>query len=69
MTEYNPTWFENIWIQRYGVLINEIWQKEFKMRPQTFEYLLNMNRPGIEKMEFFSWDCLSYIEVYRSQIP
>ena len=63
MIEDNQSWFENIWIQRYGILINEIWQKEFKMRPQTFEYLLNMNRPGIEKMEFFNWDCLSY---YRS---
>ena len=35
-------------------------KKEFKMRPQTFEYLLNMNHPGIEKMEFFNWDSLPY---------
>ena len=60
MTDYNQSWFENIWIQRYGVLINEIWQKEFKMRPHNFKHLLNMNRPGIEKMEFFNWDCLPY---------
>ena len=40
--------------------MNEIWQKEFKMEPQTFKYLLNKNRSGIEKIEFFNWNCLSY---------
>ena len=34
--------------------------KKIKMEPQTFKYLLNMIRPGIEKMWFFKWDCLSY---------
>ena len=29
----NQSWFENIWVQRYEVLINEIWHKEFKMGP------------------------------------
>ena len=33
MTEYNQYRFENIRTQRYGVLINETWQKEFKMGP------------------------------------
>ena len=28
-TEYNQSWFENIWLQRYEVLINETWQKWF----------------------------------------
>ena len=35
-TEYNQSWFENIWVQRYEVLIYEIWQKEFKMGPKNF---------------------------------
>ena len=52
-TEYNQSWFENIWVQCYEVLIYEILQKEFKMEPQTFEYLLNMIRPGIEKNGVF----------------
>ena len=60
MTEYNQYWFENIWVQRYEVLINEIWQKKFKMGPQIFEYLLNMISPGMAKMGFFNRDCLSY---------
>ena len=60
MTEYNQYWFENIWVQRYEVLINEIWQKKFKMGPLTFEYLLNMICPGMAKMVFFNRDCLSY---------
>ena len=33
ITEYNQTWFGNIWVQRYEVLVNEIWQKEFKIGP------------------------------------
>ena len=28
MTEYNQSWFENIWLQRYEVLINETWRKK-----------------------------------------
>ena len=63
MTEYNQCLFENIWLQRYEVLINEIWRRKFKIGPQTFEYLLSMIRPGIKKMWFFNWGCLSY---YRS---
>ena len=53
MTEYNQSWFENIRLQRYEVLISEISRRKFKMRPQTFEYLLNMIRPGIEKNVVF----------------
>ena len=30
MTEYNQSWFENIRLQPYEVLINEIWQKNSK---------------------------------------
>ena len=60
MTEYNQPWSESIWIIRNEVLINEICQKEFKMGPQTFEYLLNMIGAGIEKIEFFIWEWLSY---------
>ena len=38
-------------------------EKKFKMGPQTFGYLLNMIRPGIEKMWLFNWDCLSYYRI------
>ena len=43
--------------------IKWVCQKEFRMGLQTFEYFLNMIRPGIEKMEFLNWECLSH---YRS---
>ena len=33
-----------------GILVNEIWQKEFRIGPLTLGYLLNMICPGIEKM-------------------
>ena len=51
MMECNQSWFENIWVKRNEVSINEIWQKEIRMRPEIFEYLLDMIRPGIEKMD------------------
>ena len=51
MTEYNQSWSENIWVKRNEVLINQIWQKEFRMGPETFEYFLDMIRPGIEKTD------------------
>ena len=54
MAEYNQSWFENIWLQCYEVSIKEIWRKQFKMGPQTFKYLLNMIRLGIEKIWFFN---------------
>ena len=67
MTEYNQSWFENIWVQRYEVLINKIWQKQFKRGPQTFEYLLNMIRSGIKKWSFSTGIVYRTIEVL--QIP
>ena len=30
MTEYNQSWFENIRLQRYEVLVNETWRKKSK---------------------------------------
>ena len=59
MTEYNQSWFENIRLQRYEVLINEIGRKKIIIGPQTFGYFFNVIRPGIEKIWFFNWDCLS----------
>ena len=58
----NQSWFENIWVQRYEVLINEIWQKRIQNGTSNFRIFVEIF-PGIEKMEFFNWDCLSY---YRS---
>ena len=63
MTEYNQSWFENIRLQRYEVLVNETWRKKIKMGPQSFGYLLNRICPDIGKIWFFNWDCLLY---YRS---
>ena len=56
-------WIQPILIWKYSVTTLRGFNQKFKMRPQTFEYSLNMIPPGIEKMWFFNWDCLSY---YRS---
>ena len=37
MIEYNQAWFENMWSNRYEEVFNELWSKEFRLHPQTFE--------------------------------
>ena len=37
-------------------------KKNSDLAPQTYEYLLKMIRPGVEKIEFSNWDCLSYYQ-------
>ena len=51
MTEYNQSWSENTWVKHNEFLINQIWQKELRIGPETFEYFLDMIHPGIEKMD------------------
>lgn len=42
MIQYNQSWFENMCIDHQNTVIHELWQKEFRMKPLTFEYLLNL---------------------------
>ena len=58
-----PSWFENIWLQRYEVLINEIWRKKNQNGTSNFRICVKHDSPRHRKMCFFKWDCLSY---YRS---
>ena len=62
-----PVLVWKFWVQRYEVLIYEIWQKELKIGPQTFKYLLNMIFPGIDKMAFFNWFfiCITVLGISR----
>ena len=70
MTEYNQSWSESIWIIRNEVLINEIRQKEFQMGLQTFEYLLNLIRAGIEKiLSNFSYQLTGVLLLWLSGDP
>ena len=58
-----PSWFKNIWLQRYEVLINEIWRKKNQNGTSDFRICVKHDSPRHRKMCFFNWDCLSY---YRS---
>ena len=42
MIYYNQSWFENMWINRQKTVFHKLWQKESRMGPVTFEYLLNL---------------------------
>ena len=41
-TQYNQSWFENMWTDHQNTAIHGLWQKEFRMEPLTFEYPLNL---------------------------
>ena len=42
MMEYNQAWFEKMWDNRNDEIFLELWSKEFRVRPQTFEFIVNL---------------------------
>ena len=42
MTQYNQSWFKNIWINRSNAVTRELWQEGLRKGPKTFEYPLNL---------------------------
>ena len=36
--QHNQSWFTNTWINHQNTVFHDLWQKEFRMRPVTFEY-------------------------------
>ena len=37
--EYEQSWFDKMWRNRHNIYC-ELWQKEFRMSPSTFEYII-----------------------------
>ena len=37
---YEQNWFESMWENRHHAIFSEFWYKEFRMKPDTFEYSL-----------------------------
>ena len=49
MMTYNQSWFEQIWENRHQDIFSELWSKEFRMRPETFDFVVNLVQQNISK--------------------
>ena len=47
--DYEQTWFESMWNNKQHSIFSEFWYKEFRMRPDTFEYIVGLVSPNISK--------------------
>ena len=51
MKEYKQGWFENIWPRRHDIIYNEIWQREFRLTANVFDYVVNLVREQIQRRD------------------
>ena len=58
MTNYDQGWFERFWYGRNDNIIRELWVKEFRMLPETFEHILNIVRPSLAKENTRFRECI-----------
>ena len=49
MIEYDQSWFERMWYKRRNLLFQDLWVKEFRMSPNTFEFVVDLVQENIEK--------------------
>ena len=49
MMTYNQSWFEQIWENRHQDIFSELWSKEFRMRLETFDFVVNLVQQNISK--------------------
>ena len=47
--EYEQLWFERMWYKRHKLLFQDQWVKEFRMPPETFEFVVELVRGNIER--------------------
>ena len=47
--DYEQNWFETMYENRENPIFKEFWYKEFRMKPETFEYVLGLVRVGMAK--------------------
>ena len=49
MIEYDQSWFERMWYKSHNFLFQDLWVKQFRMSPETFEFVVDLVRENIEK--------------------
>ena len=66
-------WFQRLWQNRNQPIYQEFWQREFRLQTETFEYIVNLLRPRIEKQNTSicrgnRWNsCRDYMSGQRQQ--
>ena len=40
--EYEQSWFEKMWENRHEEIFFELWSREFRLNPNTFEFVVNL---------------------------
>ena len=53
MIDYGQDWFQRLWQNRNQPIYQEFWKREFRLQTETFEYIVNLLRPSIEKQNTF----------------
>ena len=53
MLDCGQDWFQRLWQNRNQPIYQEFWQREFRLQTETFEYIVNLLRPRIEKQNTF----------------
>ena len=49
MIEYDQSWFERMWYKRYDLFFQDSWVKEYRISPETFEFVVGLLRENIQK--------------------
>ena len=49
MVQYDQDWFQNMWNNRYEDIYDELWVREFRLKPETFEYVITLVRENMFK--------------------
>ena len=57
--EYEQSWFEKMWRNRHNDIYCELWQKEFRMSPSTFEFIIDLVEQNMAKAD----------TVFRKAVP
>ena len=49
--EYEQSWYEKMWRKSHNDIYSELWQKEFRMSPSTFEYIIDLEEQNMAKAD------------------
>ena len=53
MIDYGQDWFQRLWQNRNQPIYQMFWKQEFRFQTETFEYIVNLLRPSIQKQNTF----------------
>lgn len=58
MTNYQQSWFDVIWRMRGNDIVKEIFRKEFRMYPATFDFIVNIVNTPLERQNTNLRECI-----------